>query len=191
MIRINLLPVRATKKKETVRQQISIFVVSVVIAALIVMAVFSVTLAKISSANKEIEESEKDLLKLKAKIGEIDNIKKLQEAVKKKLDVLNALRKEKMGPASRMAKLSDAVPDKLWLTKYAESGDNIAISGIAFNEDLIAEFIRNLQASKDFTNVELLLSEQLELSGIKAKRFELTAVLFGVKKAEPQQPQKK
>jgi type IV pilus assembly protein PilN len=188
MIRINLLPARAAKKKETARQQLSILTLTVIGVAVIVLAVYSVTLAKVSTAKDNLSSSEQELQRLKAKIGEIDNIKKLQEEVKKKLDVLNRLRKEKAGPANRLARLSDAVPEKVWLTRYTESDEKVAISGLAFNEDLIAEFIRNLLASKEFGDVELLVSEQMEAGGIKAKRFDLNCNITSLKKEKEEQP---
>ncbi len=191
MIKINLLPVRAAKKKETAKQQIAIFVFSFAGVLVIALALFLLTMAKINAAKTEIERSEKEIQSLKIKIGEIDNLKKLQAEVKKKLDVLNQLRKEKTGPAMRMAKLSDATPDKLWLTKYSESGANVSLSGIALNEDLIADFMRNLQGSDDFINIELLVSEQTEISGTKAKKFDISCNLKNVKKEEPAKTQKK
>ena len=190
MIRINLLPARVSKKKETAKQQIAMLVMVLIIIAGVVLSVFSVTLAKISSTKDEITASEKELQTLKAKIGEIDNIKKLQEAVKKKLDVLARLRKEKLGPANRMAKLSDSVPEKLWLTKYAEADGKVSIGGTAFSEDLIAEFIRNLIETKEFSNVELLVSEQVDFAGIKAKKFELSAALGAQAPPPPPAPPK-
>lgn len=191
MIKINLLPVRASKKKETAKQQLAIAVIAIVGVAVAGLSVFSVTLAKISTTKSTIESSEKELQTLKAKIGEIDNIKKLQEAVKKKLDVLDRLRKEKAGPATRLAKLSDAIPEKLWLTKYSESADKLSIGGIAFTEELIAEFIRNLQATNEFSNIELLYSEQVDSGGVKAKKFELSCTLSSAKKEEPAAAPKK
>jgi type IV pilus assembly protein PilN len=177
MIKINLLPVRAAKKKESARQQISILLLSVIAVLVIAFGIYSVTLAKISTAQGEIRKSEQEIKRLKEKIGEIDNIKKFQAEVKKKLDILNQLRRDKTGPATRLAKLSDAVPDKLWLTKYAESGGKISLAGVAFNEELIALFMLNLQASNEFTNVELIVSEQLETGGMKAKRFEISCTM--------------
>lgn len=177
MVRINLLPVRALKKKETAQQQISIFLLSLVGVIVCCGAVYSVTLAKLSTTKEEIRKSEIEMKTLKAKIGEINNIKKLQAEVKKKLDVLNQLRKEKTGPASRLARLSDAVPEKLWLTKYSEKDVSVSLSGIAYNEDLIAEFMRNLMATNDFSNVELQVSEQIEVAGVKAKKFDLVCML--------------
>jgi len=195
MTRINLLPVRAEKKKETVKQQITILTVAVVATVVAGLAFYSVTLAKVSGTKDEISRSEAELQQLKIKIGEIDNIKKLQAEVKKKLDVLNLLRREKSGPANRLAKLSDLTPDKLWLTAYTESQAKVSITGVAYSEEIIATFMRNLQSSGDFSDVELLVSEQLEVSGVKVKKFDITCAIKGLKKEEkkeePAKPQQK
>ena len=191
MIKINLLPIRATKKKETAKQQLVVFVFSLAVFLVLAAAVYSMELIKIKSAKDDIEKSNKEIARLKTVIGEIDSIKKLQDEVKKKLDVLNRLRQEKTGPATRLAKLSDATPEKLWLTKYTEGDGKVSISGIAFNEELIAAFMRNLQATNEFINVELQVSEQVELSGVKAKKFDIACVLKNAKKEEtPAKPQK-
>lgn len=179
MIRINLLPVRASKKKETIRQQVSVAALSVVGVLAIGLGLYAMTLAKISSTKEKIASSEQELTALKAKIGTIDNIRKLQAEVKKKLDVLNQLRKEKSGPASRLAALSDSVPEQLWLVRYVETGPNVSISGFALNEDLIAQFMNNLQMNPAFGNVELQVSEQTEIAGVKAKRFEVSFLIKG------------
>jgi type IV pilus assembly protein PilN len=191
MIKINLLPVRAAKKKETARQQLSIFLLSVIAVLVVALGIYSITLAKISAAKDEISKSEQEIKRLKEKIGEIDNIKKFQAEVKKKLDILKQLRTNKTGPATRLAKLSDAVPEKLWLTKYAESGERVSLAGVAFNEEIIAAFMRNLQASGEFTNVELLVSEQAEMSNMKVKKFDISCTLKLAKAAEPPTPPKK
>jgi type IV pilus assembly protein PilN len=191
MIRINLLPVRAAKKKESARQQIIIFFMAIAGVLVLAGGIYFVTLAKISAANDEIAKSEQEIKRLKEKIGQIDNIKKFQAEVKKKLDILNQLRRDKTGPATRLAKLSDAVPEKLWLTKYTENAGNVSLGGIAFNEELIAAFMRNLQASGDYINVELGVSEQVDISGMKAKRFEISCGLKPSTIAESATPQKK
>jgi type IV pilus assembly protein PilN len=182
MIRINLLPLRASRKKETIRQQVSILALSIIGVLVIGLSLYLLQLSKINAAKGQIETSENEIKSLKAKIGAIDNIKKLQADVKKKLDVLNQLRKDKSGPASRLAALSDAVPEKLWLTRYSESGTSVNVSGIAYNEDLIAQFMRSLQASGAFANVELQVSEQTDLGGVLAKRFD---IVFQIKEQKP------
>jgi len=182
MIKINLLPVRAARKKETARQQLVIFVFALALFVGMACMVYFYELIKIKSTQGEISRSEKELQRLKSVIGEIDNIRKLQDEVKKKLDILNRLRKEKTGPAIRLAKLSEATPEKVWLTKYTEGGTSVSISGIAFNEDLIAAFLRNLQSSDEYVNVELLVSEQIDYNGVKAKKFDISCALNLAKK---------
>lgn len=173
MIKINLLPVRAAKKKETAIQQISIFCFSVALVAVVLMALYGLKLGQISTAKNDISAANVKITELKAKIGKLEELKKFKEQVKKKLDVLAQLRKNKTGPAQRLATLSDITPEKLWLTAYVETGDNIKLSGVAYTEDLIAQFMRNVQASSDYTGVELIVSEQKEISGTKVKSFEL------------------
>ncbi|MHB8057957.1 MAG: PilN domain-containing protein [Desulfuromonadaceae bacterium] len=177
MIKINLLPVRAAKKKETAIQQIVIFCVAVAAIALVVTSLYLVKRVQISAAREDIVTAENKINELKKKIGKIEELKALKEQVKKKLDVLSQLRKNKTGPAQRLVSLSDLTPDKLWLTNYSESGPNVKISGIALTEDLIADFMKALEASGDFMTVELMVSEQTEVAGTKLKKFDLTMKL--------------
>lgn len=173
MIKINLLPVRAAKKKEIAIQQVSIFCFSIVLVGLVVISLYGLKLGQISSAKNDISTANAKINELKAKIGKLEELKKFKEQVKKKLDILTQLRKNKTGPAQRLATLSDITPEKLWLTAYAESSDNVKLAGVAYTEDLIAQFMRNVQASNDYTGVELIVSEQKEISGTKLKSFEL------------------
>lgn len=191
MIRINLLPVRAARKKESVRQQLSVAGLLLVLVLVIVVAAYLVLLGNISGTKNEISRSEQELAQLKVKIGQINNIKKLEEEVRKKLEVLNQLRHAKTGPVTRLMTLSDVIPEKLWLSKYSENGADVSISGYAINEDLIADFIRSLEKSPDFVGVELLVTEQTEVSGMKLKRFDLTCKIRSMKKEEPAPPQQK
>jgi len=51
--------------------------------------------------------------------------------------------------------------------------------------------MRNLQASGEFTNVELLVSEQTEMSSMKVKKFDISCALKLAKATEPTMPSKK
>jgi type IV pilus assembly protein PilN len=177
MIRINLLPYRVSKKKETAQQQLMILVVIIVGALIAMGAVYIITAGKLNTTKSEITRSENELADLKKKIGQIDNLKKLQADVQKKLDILNQLRKEKTGPAMRLARLSDIVPEKMWLTKYQESGSVVSISGFSYSEDNIADFMRSIQSSNEFMNVDLQVSEQQEVNGVKLKKFDISCAL--------------
>lgn len=177
MIKINLLPVRAAKKKETAIQQIIIASVTVVVVAVIVTSLYIVKRVQVATTKDDIASANKKIEELKTKIGKLEELKTLKEQVKKKLDVLSQLRKNKSGPAQRLASLSALTPDQLWLTAYAESDQNIKLSGIAMTEELIAQFMKSLEVSNDFMAVELGVSEQTEIAGTKLKKFDLSMKL--------------
>lgn len=185
MIKINLLPIRAAKKKESAVQQITIFGVSLIAVLLVVTVMYAVKLGQISSAKDDIASSNTRIAELKVRIGKLEELKTLKAQVRKKLDVLAQLRKNKTGPAQRLATLSDIAPDQLWLTAYTESGDGVKMAGIAYTEELIAQFMRSIQNSNDFTGVELIVSEQKEYAGTKVKGFELTCKLKSSVPAPP------
>jgi type IV pilus assembly protein PilN len=177
MIKINLLPVRAAKKKETAIQQLIIAGVVVVLIALIVTSLYVVKSIQVATAKEEIISANNRINMLKTKIGKLEEIKALKEQVRKKLDVLTQLRKNKTGPALRLSTISDMTPDKLWLTSYNESGQDVKISGVAFAEELIAQFMKSLEASNEFMMVELILSEQTMAADTKLKRFDISMKL--------------
>ena len=177
MIKINLLPLRAARKKESAIQQIAIFCVSLLLVAAVVASMYVVKRMQISATQDDISVATTKINELKKKIGKLEELKTLKDQVRKKLDVLAQLRKNKTGPAHRLATLSDITPDQLWLTGYSESGQAIKISGMATNEELIAAFMRNLEGSADYMGVELVVSEQIESGGTKLKRFELSCKL--------------
>lgn len=177
MIRINLLPVRAAKKKETAVQQMVIAGVVIVLIALIVTSLYLVKRVQITTTKSDISAANAKINELKTKIGKLEELKTLKAQVKKKLDVLAQLRKNKTGPAQRLATLSDLTPDQLWLTGYSEKDADIKISGIANTEELIALYMKALEASADFMAVELIVSEQMEMAGTKLKKFDITMKL--------------
>lgn len=185
------MPVRAAKKKETAVQQIAIFCVSLLLVAVVVVSLYVVKRLQIVSAQTDITAGNAKIGELKNKIGKLEELKTLKDQVKKKLDVLAQLRKNKTGPAERLATLSDITPDQLWLTGYSENGADIKLSGIAYTEELIASFMRSLEASRDYMGVELVVSEQMESGGTKLKKFELTCTLKAAAAPQPEAAPKK
>jgi len=189
MIKINLLPVRAAKKKETAIQQIAIFCIGLVLVLTVTLTMYFVKCLQISDTKTDISTANAKINELKSKIGKLEELKNLKNQVKKKLDVLTQLRKNKIGPAQRLATLSETAPEQLWLTAYTESGTEIKLSGLAYNEELIATFMRSLEASKDYMGIELLVSEQKESDGTKFKRFDIACKLRpSVDASKPQSP---
>jgi type IV pilus assembly protein PilN len=146
MIRINLLPVRAVKKREMNQQ------VLVILGAVLLLGVVG---NYFWYANRDglYQENAKALAKTRARIadlekviGEVTNINTRKAEVEKKLAVLDELRKGRSGPVRLLDALATAVPKKAWLTSFTEERGSVKLAGSAVSHDEVAELMRNLNS---------------------------------------------
>lgn len=178
MIRINLLPVRAAQKKEAIRGQLAVLVLSMLATALACGGVYATMLMQINSEKDIKAEKETELLRLKKTIGEVDHFKKLQSELQEKLSILDKLKQGKTGPVRLLDSLSSALPEKLWLTSFKEMAGKVTIGGLGMSEESVAEFMRNLEESPAFRNVELQVTEQTsQADGPRLQKFELSCAV--------------
>jgi type IV pilus assembly protein PilN len=174
MIRINLLPVKAAQKKEKLRGQILLLLSGMVITVVACAGVYVSLLAKIAAAQEEIVQKQAESERLQKLIGEVGRFKKLQEELQGKLDVLNKLKEGKTGPVHLLDELSKALSESMWLTSFKESGGAVSLSGVGLNEETVAQFLRNLEASPYYQNVELQVVEQVQQGAFKLQKFDVT-----------------
>lgn len=174
MIRINLLPVRAAQKKEALRGQMAILGLTLAGTVVACGGVYATMLMQISAEQEAKAAKETELLQLKKAIGEVDHFKKLQNDLQEKLSILEKLKQGKTGPVRLLDSLSSALPEKLWLTSFKESGGTVNIAGLGMSEETVAVFMRNLEESPSFRNVELQVTEQTSQGeGPRLQKFEL------------------
>jgi len=144
MIRINLLPVRAAKKKEMGKQILVLF-------AIVLIAAFVGNYMWYADRQKEYDQNAAGIAQVKTKIAELDKIigevSKISERkteVEKKLNVLDNLRKGRAGPVKMLDALATATPKKLWLKAFTEEKGAVKVTGSAISHDDVAEFMSNL-----------------------------------------------
>lgn len=156
MIRINLLPFRAARKKENIRRQLTIFALTVVFA-LVVMAYYFMKLSStLSDRKKEEQQIKVELAGYKKTIERINNLEKKIAEIRKKLDVIKDLEKKKTGPVLLLDQIAVAVPkEKLWLTSFVEKKGKLTLNGTAMDNETVAVFMTNLENSELITAVDL------------------------------------
>lgn len=174
MIRINLLPVKAAQKKVQLRNQLIIvgITLSLVVGACIVAN--SSIQSDIAAVKQDISHNQREIGKLKKKIGEVNKFKKLQAELKNKLQVLASLKAAKSGPVHLMDDLIKVLPAKLWITDFKEKGGRITLKGVGLSEDDVAEFMTNLEKSSFYQGVVLKVTKQKVANGLKLQNFDLT-----------------
>jgi type IV pilus assembly protein PilN len=192
MIRINLLPFRAARKKENIRRQVSIFLLSLAFM-LIILFYFNFSLSsKIGNLNTKIKETQTELDKY-AKINkEIEEIKKKLDNLKKKMAVMDTLEANRFAPIRLMDTMTQVVvPKRMWFTNMQSKGQKVSISGVALDNTTVADFMIRLENSGLFNEVDLKTLKQPKGKKGEASRFKTFSVVC-VKKPliEPEKDKK-
>lgn len=194
MIRINLLPFRAARKRENIKRQISIYAL-VVLLSFVIIGYYYVDLSgKVNEVKKEEERLQKELATYKKELNEIKRLEKMIKEIKTKLDVIKTLEKGKSGPVLLLADVADAVPkDKLWLDSLKESKGSLTLTGTAMDNETVSLFMKNLKNTKHITSVDLqrTVSRDIPEYKLKVSDFILNCKTYAAEKKKPEKNAKK
>lgn len=192
MIRINLLPYRAARKKENILRQFNIFVLAfiIVFALLIFLNIWLAN--KIDTLNSKIKNTKTLLAQTETQAKQVDQIKKALETLEQKTNVIKNIemnRRDSVLLLENMTEMvaentslstSDAPPDssnkpvkRLWFNNLLKSGGKIHIRGIALDNKTIADFMSRLEESKHYKNVTLNTIKQQKVNNLNLKSFEI------------------
>ncbi len=175
MIRINLLPFRAARRKENIRRQVSVFVLMIVFLVL-GMAYYTIHLdKKMDRIQSDIRGVKAQITLYKEKADKVTRIKKNLAVLERKLDIVKTLELKRREPVDLLDTMTSlVVPKRMWLTSLKTGASTVTLHGIAFDNKTVADFMIRLQESQLFTNVDL---KNLKMKTIdktlQMKEFEL------------------
>jgi len=193
MIRINLLPYRESRKKESILRQINIFLV-VFFIVFVILLYYSIWLGnKIDDLNAKIKNTKTLLTQAETQAKKVDQIKNELEKLGHKIDVIKNIEMNRRAPVlllENMTKMvaeadSDNKPVKrLWFTDFEASGGKVNIKGIALDNKTIADFMSRLEDSKLYNNVNLKTITQKQVDKLNLKQFQIDCVRSSLKEPE-------
>ncbi|HYR19127.1 MAG TPA: PilN domain-containing protein [Myxococcales bacterium] len=165
MIHINLLPVRAAKKREFGRQQLILFGLILVGGLLGNYTWWKAENDSLNSLEQRIASTRTEIAQLEKTIGEVKSITQDKKALEDKLKILDALKKGRTGPVKVMDELATIIPSKAWITEYSEQNGNVVMRGLAVTYEDLSSFAQKLKTSKYFANVTIKKASQKNQSG--------------------------
>ena len=174
MIRINLLPVRAEQKRESLRQQALLVVVLVLALAGGIVAVHLMLGNDIARMEQRIAERKEEIARLDAKIGKVRQYKQKKRDLEEKIAVISKLEAQQRGPSQVLYELTQIIPEKLWIESLKDSGGLLAMQGVAIDNQTIARFMTRMETSPWFQGVRLEVTKQVARGGASPKSFSLT-----------------
>jgi type IV pilus assembly protein PilN len=185
MIRINLLPFRAARKKENVRRQVSVFLLSLVLVTILAVIVHVWFNNRIGRLNERIASTKAQVAKYNKINAEIAEIKQKLAVLDKKIEVIQTLDMNRKAPVRVLDSMTQLlVANRMWFTRMDYKDEAIKLDGIALDNQTVADFMTRVQEFPDY--------QEVKLASVKQERFknkDLNLKRFGVtfKKAAPKQ----
>ena len=83
-------------------------------------------------------------------IKKVEELEARREALRSKINVINELKRNQQGPVRILDEVSRALPELVWLGSLKLVGNNVELGGSAMDENAVANYISNLDASPFF-----------------------------------------
>lgn len=173
MIRINLLPTKAARKKETVYQQLVVGVVALALAAAAAWFWNRGVDQQIAAEKQSIKELDQKIRQLQSVIAKVDDFKKKKRDLNKKIDTIRQLNANRSGPVKMLEEFTYVIPRKSWITTFREGGKQLTLQGVAMDGPTVSDFVDSLRASKFFRDVQLIQVTQVQQGGQKLQRYSI------------------
>lgn len=185
MIRINLLPIKEAQRAIGRRQQLSVALLSISVALLVMVIPYVLQGRHMAELDREIADLTAEIERYNAQTREVHDLEKKRVELQAKLKVIDDLKQKRVGPVRMLEDLSTATPQKLWLVNFSETNGQATVTGMALDNQTIASFMRALQSSPYFYDVDLVETSQSEPvrgalgsdSGMVFKKFIVKAQL--------------
>ncbi|MEA3332848.1 MAG: PilN domain-containing protein, partial [Pseudomonadota bacterium] len=177
MIQINLLPVRAERRKEFIRKQISILALTLLFTTAIIGLFYYRIQTQYDTINSTLQRTNKKIKQLKPIIKKVELYKKQKEEINKKIAVIIDLDRYRLAPVVILSDLNRQKPEKLWFTSLKEKGHRLTISGVAVDNETIVTFLNNLKKSVPLKKADLTLLRSRKMQNLKLKEFTINCPL--------------
>ena len=185
MIEINLLPHREAKRVADLRENVAVLVLGLVVIAGAAVFMNGRVKGEIETARQAVQKMETEIARYKPQEAQVEVFKAKKSHLEDKLDVIDGLDAARTGPVRVLEQLALHTPERLWLTKLETQSGKIELKGNSLDNGVVADFLRGLNASNYFVNVDLVKTGRgSTVGGVRLVQFEITADLVTPAEAE-------
>ncbi len=178
MIEINLLPHREARRAADLRQTAAILVLGLVVVGGVIAMIDRGLEQRLSNIQATLRQLEGDIARYRPEEEQVQVFKAKRSELEDKIDVIKGLDRARSGPVRILDALTTSTPDRLWLTALSTEGIQIKVEGDSLDTGVVADFLRSLNASPYFTEVDLeRTSSGSQVDGVKLVHFIITAAL--------------
>ena len=186
MVRINLLPVKQIKKVLKARNEVISFLLALLVLIVVILGLAFSRIARIDDLNATINDLKMEKNSYQSTINEIEKLKKDKATLETKLATIKKLKKGSHVTVKILDEIAKLTPaNRMWLKSLNQTPGLLKLSGVALDNETIAQFMRLLKDSPLFTDADLVNSSLVVVGDRKLKSFSLTCSVTPVKLDEP------
>ncbi len=207
MIRINLLPIRKAKRQGAGQRQFLLMGLAVLGAVGLVIFFHLDATNELENVQRENTILQADVAKLKQELGDYDKVRGQREELLKQRKTIQSLEAGRTGPVYLLREMSEILspgkgptfdrvtyeetlrrdpnagfsnwePKRAWLESYVEEQQRIKLRGSAKSNEDVAEFLKRLNSSVFFKDVNLDATAQASKGAVKYVNFGLSAAVI-------------
>jgi len=126
-----------------------------VLGVLIAGAYWFIYNGRLKNRQEQVASREAEAQKLEAIIAEVEAFQKRKDSLQGRIDLINQLKQNQKGPVRIMDRVSQDLPDLVWLDRMNVEAGRINLTGRGLNPNAIANFVENVKNDPYFEEPEL------------------------------------
>ena len=174
MIRINLLPHRAEKRRAQQAQFIAFSVISVILGAMIVIFVHVAIMAQIEYQEGRNAYLNKEIAVLDKQIDEIKKLREQTQSLLARKKVVENLQSTRADVVHLMDQMLRILPDGVYLKSLKQAGNKISVVGYAQSNARVSTLMRSIDDSPWLQSPVLIEIRATSVGTARISEFSLT-----------------
>lgn len=188
MIRINLLPHRAEKRRARQVQFAALGVISVVLGALLVGFVHVAITTQISHQERRNGYLKQEIAVLDKQIDEIRKLREQTQSLLVRKDAVEKLQSDRSDVVHLLDQMLRILPDGVYLRTLKQTGNKINLAGYAQSNARISTLMRAVEDSPWLDSPALVEIRASNARGARVSEFTLTFNLTKAKGTDAVKP---
>lgn len=173
MIRINLLPHRAEKRRAKQLQFAVLSAISLVVGVLIVVLVHVAISSQIDYQNRRNEYLKQEIAVLDKQIAEIKKLREQTQSLLARKNVVENLQSTRSDVVHLLDQMLRILPDGVYIRSIKQSGYKIALVGYAQSNARISTLMRSVEDSPWLDSPTLVEIHAANANGGRVSEFSL------------------
>ena len=173
MIRINLLPHRAEKRRARQAQFIALCVISILLAGVVIGAVHAAISARIDYQESRNQYLKTETAKLDRQIAQIRKLRQQTKALLARKEVVENLQSTRSDVVHLMDQMLHILPEGVYLASIKQQGNKIHLVGYAQSNARVSTLMRAIDDSPWLDTPKLVEIHATSKNGARVNQFSL------------------